>query len=279
MNVFQYKDDTLNVHHAITQIPDVTKFNLHAHDKCEIYFLIEGNGYYTIEGTDYPFRPGMVLIMRDGELHTSHPSPLTTYDRISINFAKITLPLAAEAIDEIFYNRPLGKDNLYLLHDESLNLVTECMTRICQEDDAISYPTRFATYFQPILFELLHAKKKGLFGEALLADHPAFGGSSDVIRKLLRYINKNLTTIHSLDLLEQEFFFSKSYLNRIFKESTGTSLWGYIILKRLLLARTLLQEGKPATLVASQCGFGDYSSFYRQFKEHFGVSPIEARKK
>ena len=279
MNVFQYKDDALNVHHAVTQIPDVTKFNLHAHDKCELYFLIEGSGYYTIEGMDYPLRPGMVLVMRDGEVHTSHPSPLTTYDRISINFSKEIFPLANEVMDELFYDRPLGKNNLFLLHDEALAFVTECMERICQDDGSVPYQTRFVTYLQPILFELLNAKKKGLFGEALLTDHPVFGGSSAVIRKILRYINKNLTTIHSLDILEQEFFFSKSYLNRIFKESTGTSLWGYIILKRLLMARALLQEGKQATLVAAECGFGDYSSFYRQFKEHFGVSPIEARKK
>lgn len=279
MEQFAYKNEMLTIHHSVTQIPDVSRFRLHAHDKYELYFLIEGRGYYTIEGTDYSFRPGMILIMRDGEVHTSHPSPLTTYDRISLNFSKDLFPTTKALLDEIFCNRPLGKDNLYLLRDESLGLVTKCMERICEDDGSIPYQTRFTTYLQTILLEMLRAKKAGILGEALLADHPAFSGSSAVIRRLLLYINQNLTSIQSLDVLEQEFFFSKSYLNRIFKESTGTSLWGYIILKRLLLARTLLQEGKQATLVASECGFGDYSSFYRQFKEHFGVSPIEARKK
>lgn len=279
MEQFSYKNDTLTVHHSVTQIPDVKRFHLHAHDNFELYFLIEGRGYYTIEGTDYSFRPGMLLIMKEGEVHTSHPSPLTTYNRISINFSKEIFPAEKELLDEIFCNRPLGKDNLYLLRDESLDIVSKCLERICEDDDSIPYLTRFTTYLRTVLLEMLRAKRKGMLGEPLLEDHPVFGGSSAVIRKLLRYINQNLTTIQSLDVLEQEFFFSKSYLNRIFKESTGTSLWGYIILKRLLLARTLLQEGKQATVVASECGFGDYSSFYRQFKEHFGFSPIEARKK
>ena len=279
MEQFNYKNENLTIHHSITQIPDVRRFHLHAHDKYELYFLIEGRGYYTIEGTDYSLRPGMLLIMRDGEVHTSHPSPLTTYDRISVNFSKELFPTIKEDLDEIFCNRPLGKDNLYLLRDEALDLVGKCMERICEDDSSMPYEARFVTYLQPVLVEMLRAKKAGMLGEALLDDHPVFGGSSAVIRKLLRYINQNLTTIQILDVLEQEFFFSKSYLNRIFKESTGTSLWGYIILKRLLLARTLLQEGKQATVVASECGFGDYSSFYRQFKEHFGFSPIEAKKK
>ena len=279
MELFSYKNDMLNIHHSVTQIPDVSRFRLHAHDKYELYFLIEGRGYYTIEGTDYSFRPGMILVMRDGEVHTSHPSPLTTYDRISLNFSKELLPMTSPILEEIFCDRPLGKNNLYLLRDDSLDLVSKCMERICQDDDSIPYQTRFVTYLQIVLLEMLRAKRTGVLGEALLADHPVFGGSSAIIRKLLCYINQNLTSIQSLDVLEQEFFFSKSYLNRIFKESTGTSLWGYIILKRLLLARTLLQEGKQATVVASECGFGDYSSFYRQFKEHFGFSPIEARKK
>ena len=279
MESFTYKNELLNIHHSITQIPDVTRFHLHAHDKFELYFLIEGRGYYTIEGTDYSFRPGMLLVMKEGEVHTSHPSPLTTYDRISINFSKDMFPAEKELLDEIFCDRPLGKDNLYILRDESLDIVRRCLERICEDDDSIPYLTRFTTYLRPVLLELLRAKKAGMLGEAILDDHHVFGGSSAIIRKILRYINQNLTTIQSLDVLEQEFFFSKSYLNRIFKESTGTSLWGYIILKRLLLARTLLQEGKQATVVASECGFGDYSSFYRQFKEHFGFSPIEARKK
>ena len=96
--------------------------------------------------------------------------------------------------------------------------------------------------------------------------------------RIIEYINANLTTIKNLDDLGQEFFFSKSYINRIFKESTGSSVWDYIVLKRLLLSRTLLQEGKQANIVASECGFSDYSSFYRQFKQRFGISPLAARK-
>ena len=128
----------------------------------------------------------------------------------------------------------------------------------------------------PILTELYHLK-------AATADEsnypgPPSQGSSETVGKIIEYINANLITIHGLDELEKEFFFSKSYINRIFKESTGSSVWDYIVLKRLLLSRTLLQNGKQANIVASECGFCDYSSFYRQFKQRFGISPLAARK-
>ena len=217
--------------------------------------------------------------MRDGEAHTVHPDSSVPYDRISINFSREFLAGSETILDALFCHRELGKENMYLPNEDSRNLIAQCMKRICEEERGAQMGNRLLAYLQVILFELFRAKSDRASNGALPQDLAVTGVSSPLMRKVLTYINNNLTTITSLDVLEQKFFFSKSHINRVFKESTGSSVWGYIVLKRLLLARTMLQEGKQATLVASECGFGDYSSFYRQFKEHFGISPIEARKK
>ncbi len=274
MKVFHYADDVLNIHHHITSAPDPDKFNLHAHKNCELYFFLEGNGYYTVEGTDYPLQSGAIIVIREGEAHTLHIDTSAPYDRICINFPGDFLSAAKKEVDELFYNRPLGKDNMFLLKNRSLSFVFECMRRICECDVKGDVQNHVKVYLQAIIWELFHAKKSGKSpAPADLSD------TSAAIRKILTYVNENLTVIENIETLEKEFFFSRSYINRIFKEATGTSAWDYILLKRLLLAQTLLQNGKPAAIVAAECGFGDYSSFYRQFKKHFGISPIEARKK
>ena len=104
------------------------------------------------------------------------------------------------------------------------------------------------------------------------------GKNNMIVSNIISYINSNLADIKNMDFTEQNFYFSRSYLNRIFKDSTGSTIWDYVILKRLMSARALIQNGKPALAAASECGFADYSSFYRQYKQQFGTSPAKDKK-
>ena len=39
------------------------------------------------------------------------------------------------------------------------------------------------------------------------------------------------------------------------------------------MAKQMLSEGKPSSEVYQQCGFGDYSNFFRAFKAEYQISP------
>ncbi len=66
---------------------------------------------------------------------------------------------------------------------------------------------------------------------------------------------------------------SKYYFLRRFKELTGVTVHVFVTNKRLIRACELLREGKSITQVYQAVGFSDYSSFLRNFKSTFGVSP------
>ena len=51
-----------------------------------------------------------------------------------------------------------------------------------------------------------------------------------------------------------------------FKEQTGYSIGSYLSTKRLLLAIELILSGKPITDVCYECGFKNYSTFSRAYK-------------
>ena len=278
MKLFEYKDNDITVCHSIDPIPSPERFVLHAHRNCELYYFISGNGYYTVEGNDYELTSGCLLAMRVGEAHTPHIRTDKPYERISINFPLSSLPLLEKELANLFLDRPLGKSNMFLPNEDSSRFIADCMARMCREGTDNDPRTQVLSCLMPILLELYHVKNDAVAAEENVRIVPLPQGSSDTVARIIEYINANLTTIKNLDDLGQEFFFSKSYINRIFKESTGSSVWDYIVLKRLLLSRTLLQEGKQANIVASECGFSDYSSFYRQFKQRFVISPLAARK-
>ena len=53
----------------------------------------------------------------------------------------------------------------------------------------------------------------------------------------------------------------------------------YITSKRIGMAQRLLQAGEPATEVAYQVGFHNYSSFYRAYCKQVGEPPSHRRAK
>ena len=55
----------------------------------------------------------------------------------------------------------------------------------------------------------------------------------------------------------------------------GISIHQYIILKRIELAKSLIQQGKPMHLVCLESGFHNYSNFFKAFKAVTGVSPSD----
>ena len=65
------------------------------------------------------------------------------------------------------------------------------------------------------------------------------------------------------------------HLAHAFKNHMGISIHQYIILKRIELAKSLIQQGKPMHLVCLESGFHNYSNFFKAFKAVTGVSPSD----
>ena len=94
-----------------------------------------------------------------------------------------------------------------------------------------------------------------------------------VVPQVLRYINEHYTDPLSLELLSSKFFVSKYHLSHEFNRVVGTSVYRYIVQKRLVIAKQMLAGGVAPTDVYRHCGFGDYANFYRAFKAEYHISP------
>ena len=92
---------------------------------------------------------------------------------------------------------------------------------------------------------------------------------------IISYINENLTNNISVSDVAKFAHLSQSQLSRVFKELSGTSVYEYILSKRLILFQEKVKQGMNAIKASSECGFGDYSSFYRLYKKRFGVPPTK----
>ena len=96
-----------------------------------------------------------------------------------------------------------------------------------------------------------------------------------MINSLIEYINENLDRKLSLDEVAARFYISRGTVNKLFRESMGSSFYRYVTQRRLALARALINEGKSMKNAGLRCGFSDYSTFYKAFKKEYGISPRE----
>ena len=92
-------------------------------------------------------------------------------------------------------------------------------------------------------------------------------------QRILRYVNQHLFENISLASVSRAFFLSASQLSRVFRQATGSSVGEYIRVKRLLAARERILAGSSPADACAACGFRDYSTFFRAYRERFGCAP------
>jgi AraC-like DNA-binding protein len=73
--------------------------------------------------------------------------------------------------------------------------------------------------------------------------------------------------------LEQIAGIDRFTIARHFRRAFGTSPDRYRTLRRLALARTAIESGRPLARAAADAGFADQSHMTRQFKQSYGLTP------
>lgn len=105
------------------------------------------------------------------------------------------------------------------------------------------------------------------------------GLDRDQMDRLLTWIEASLGERITSSTISKYMETSSSHLSREFKRSTGKTLWGYVIERRLERARLMLESGESATTTALHCGFFDQAHLTRLFKQHYNLPPVAFAKK
>jgi AraC family transcriptional regulator len=106
-------------------------------------------------------------------------------------------------------------------------------------------------------------------------------GREEIMRPIDRtvwYVESHLHRTMSLDDIAKTAGLSKFALTRAFLTTTGHTVLAYARARRLSEAAKSLQNGAPRILdVALSVGYASHEAFSRAFRDHFGLTPVEAR--
>ena len=243
----------------------------HSHDFYEFYFFISGDASLYIEEYAYRMKPGDVFIIPPGRMHRAYfHNTEAYYERMFIYISRNALKDMGSAdfsllgiIDDCIRRSQFR-------YSLSGNDFAACRYTISEiVSDAVGAPPH-QRLINRCKLTILMTRLCKLFGE-VRDEHSSRSGKR--VADVIAYINEHIGQDLSLDEVSSHFFISKYHLIREFKNYTNRSVYQYIVAKRIIQAKLLMQSGIAPTDAYLKCGFREYSSFYKAFKKETDLSP------
>lgn len=250
---------------------DEKPMDMHIHNCYEIYFSISGGKQFLVDNRFYDIVPGDIFFINQYESHYLTQIDREVHERIVISiYPDFLRSISSSETDLSYCFSHRDGDSTHKLHldTEMSRRFIYLIHKIADADGYGADLTELYTFTELMVFlnKIFYRSSHNKQLECLITNHAKV---DDILTYINRHISENLT----LETLSAHFYLSGSYLCRIFKSTTGTTINKYITARRITIAKALLNEGLSVTEACEKCGFNDYSNFLKAFTKAVGISP------
>lgn len=249
---------------------------MHFHNFYEIMYIAEGEFAILLNNTTYRLKSGDFLLIDQNQLHHYQ-----YVEKRHDNCRRVLMWASRSFLDQLSgpdtdltscFGLPTPAWHFPRHHREQLASYLTSLLYLAADEKMPRGEVR-----------LLQQSYVSLFFVALnqLCRHAEFSFATEntysnpMILTLTEFINEHIAETITLDMLAEQAHLSKYHFVRIFKELTGMTVHDFVNHKRIIRACEMIWEGQPLGDLCQRCGFSDYSSFFRNFKAIYGISPRE----
>lgn len=245
---------------------------------CRLFYVLEGCAHAQIGAQGYDLTPDSLLYMSAGSVYTI--STETGFSLISLNFDleehwhAQTLPIAPQRDPARWERLPVHSSNvtdspflgshLFLEDGSSLHSSMEKIVDEFSVQDPFSGAIR-------------HSQLKLLLLRLHRLEQPQLPPKLQLVHG---YIRSHYAEPLSNRQLSDLAGYHEYHLNRLYTAATGLTLHEDLTAVRLNRAASkILSSDAPLQEIAESCGFASYPHFSACFKQAFGSSPAQYRKR
>lgn len=251
----------------------IMEYHQHSSGSIELNYIVDGECIYDIAGNIFTL-PKRSLIVVNGSI----PHRLLISSgciNISINCSQKHLSHPFGTLEDLIAVCPLLENMFKNLETglvfKNAKIIYPLLQSICDEyngNNNINY-----------LSLLTNKAFMDICRFFLSSDSALMSQSSLYISQIKNYIAYHFFEISNIDDIARHVALNKIYLQKIFKQETGMTLWRYLTKFRMqkatyYLANTTVPIGEIDEII----GIHSRQNFYLLFKKEYGISPSEYRK-
>ncbi len=222
------------------------------YNKSVLILMMDGELRFKEDGKEIILRPGEYYIQRQMLKQEGVPmntQPIYFYVEFSGSYSngRFGLPIQGTFNAKTIVSLMERSEELFRRHDTNLFKMNSYMLRIFSE---------------------------------LLSTNKNFDEKYNIAYLIRNYIDSKYYTRITLNEIAKKFGYTEDYITRIFREQYMITPYKYLTNLRIEHARWLLENTRiSAEQAAISVGYTDFSSFYRNFRKAFGISPGAVRQK
>jgi len=246
----------------------------HWHEAIEIDYIVKGNpGETVIDNQKYQLEEGDIFVINSRLIH-SFDTMITPDQRILtllIDYKWLSHCLPKTMQNKNFELIKTPKKASQMAAFKSLkDLINNMMEFHCQDTSEVVQLDQLSAAVQFI----------SVLVRNFTADKEVEPEIPSIISKLIVEFHNQYSDDIQLSDVAKKYNYSYAYFSKLFKKYLGVSPKRYLTLLRVQKASELI-DGTDEKLaqIAIDTGFPDEKSFYTAFREKYGQTPLEYRKR
>ncbi len=249
-----------------------------SHDFWELVYAVKNPIVCTASGKQITLAEGEVLFHKPNEYHTLSADTQSAPDVFIISFE-----CKSEAI-RFFENKHLTLDRdllkyIYMIIEESKNTFDlpisnpDIRKMPLSKTASLGGMQLIKNLTEILLIRLMREEtEKGEAAQFLLKEDY----EEHLTKEIIAYLKANLTRTVTIDEIARNLSYTKSYLFRQFKKSTGDTIMSYFLKLKIDAAKKMLRLGKASVSeIAASLAFDSPNYFSKVFKKVTGRTPMQ----
>ena len=168
------------------------------------------------------------------------------------------------------------------LNAEKVSLISTILTESQKSDLTMETKSSFGSqqlakaYTEILLLQLLRERIQE--NPEIIPTQDNADEKRNCVKQITEILNENIYSSISLNDVQKNMYYSKTYLNGIFKKVTGMSIISYYRYLKIEEAKRLIFAGEKIVDVSNKLKFDTPNYFYKVFKDITGMTPNEYKK-
>ncbi len=246
----------------------------HWHSSVEIIYLLNGNISAFIEGTEYRVVPGEFIVIDTNQIHEF---------RCTQTYMMLLIRVEDDLIQSLMDNK---RNFQFICSREELTHelvapyleIADCLKRLTRLFLGQKRGYRFAC--NSIVLDIMYRLVKDFSIPMYKDDIPEPSRNQQRIREIVSYIDQHYKEPLSLEKIADAFGLNSDYFSRMFRKSIGIPFTQHLNYVRLThIYHDICATDKPIMEILDTHGFTNYKLFSKLFKELYGETPREVRRR